>query len=96
MTVTDEPGLYLADKFGVRIENTLLIKDYMETEFGKFLQMESLTLCPIDTAPIDVDMLLPEELNWLNNYHAEVYAKLAPYLDEEEQIWLKNATKLIK
>ena len=96
MTVTDEPGLYLAGKFGVRIENTLLIKDYMETEFGKFLQMESLTLCPIDTAPIDVDMLLPEELNWLNNYHAEVYAKLAPYLDEEEQIWLKNATKPIK
>ena len=96
MTVTDEPGLYLAGKFGVRIENTLLIKDYLETEFGKFLQMESLTLCPIDTAPIDVDMLLPEELNWLNSYHAEVYAKLAPYLDEEEQIWLKNATKLIK
>lgn len=96
MTVTDEPGLYLAGKFGVRIENTLLIKDYLETEFGKFLQMESLTLCPIDTAPIDVDMLLPEELNWLNSYHAEVYAKLAPYLDEEEQIWLKNATKPIK
>lgn len=96
MTVTDEPGLYLAGKFGVRIENTLLIKDYMETEFGKFLQMESLTLCPIDTAPIDVDMLLPEELDWLNSYHAEVYAKLAPYLDEEEQNWLKNATKLIK
>lgn len=96
MTVTDEPGLYLAGKFGVRIENTLLIKDYMETEFGKFLQMESLTLCPIDTAPIDVDMLLPEELNWLNSYHAEVYAKLAPYLDEEEQNWLKNATKPIK
>ena len=96
MTVTDEPGLYLAGKFGVRIENTLLIKGYMETEFGKFLQMESLTLCPIDTAPIDVDMLLPEELNWLNSYHAEVYAKLAPYLDEEEQIWLKNATKPIK
>ena len=96
MTVTDEPGLYLAGKFGVRIENTLLIKDYMESDFGKFLQMESLTLCPIDTAPIDVDMLLPEELNWLNSYHAEVYAKLAPYLDEEEQIWLKNATKLIK
>lgn len=96
MTVTDEPGLYLAGKFGVRIENTLLIKGYVETEFGKFLQMESLTLCPIDTAPIDVDMLLPEELNWLNSYHAEVYAKLAPYLDEEEQIWLKNATKPIK
>lgn len=96
MTLTDEPGLYLAGKFGVRIENTLLIKEYMETEFGKFLQMESLTLCPIDTAPIDVEMLLPEELAWLNVYHAEVYAKLAPYLDKEEQKWLENATKAIK
>ena len=96
MTLTDEPGLYLAGKFGVRIENTLLIKEYMETEFGKFLQMESLTLCPIDTSPIDVEMLLPEELAWLNAYHAEVYAKLAPYLDKEEQKWLENATKVIK
>ena len=96
MTLTDEPGLYLAGKFGVRIENTLLIREYMETEFGKFLQMESLTLCPIDTAPIDVEMLLPEELAWLNAYHAEVYAKLAPYLDKEEQKWLENATKAIK
>ena len=96
MTLTDEPGLYLAGTFGVRIENTLLIKEYMETEFGKFLQMESLTLCPIDTAPIDVEMLLPEELAWLNAYHAEVYAKLAPYLDKEEQKWLENATKVIK
>lgn len=93
MTVTDEPGLYLAGKFGVRIENTLLIKDYLQTDFGKFLQMESLTLCPIDTAPIDVDMLLPEELDWLNDYHREVYEKLSPYLNAEEKEWLKNATK---
>ena len=57
MTLTDEPGLYLAGKFGVRIENTVLISDYMSTEFGKFLQIEPLTLCPIDTTPIDVDML---------------------------------------
>lgn len=93
MTVTDEPGLYLAGKFGVRIENTLLIKDYLQTEFGKFLQMESLTLCPIDTAPIDAAMLLPEELEWLNGYHRVVYEKLSPYLNEEEKEWLKNATK---
>lgn len=93
MTVTDEPGLYLAGKFGVRIENTLLIKDYLQTDFGKFLQMESLTLCPIDTAPIDVDMLLSEELDWLNDYHREVYEKLSPYLNAEEKEWLKNATK---
>lgn len=84
MTVTDEPGLYLKGKFGVRIENTLLIKDFVETTFGKFLQMESLTLCPIDTAPIDVDMLLLEEVEWLNAYHREVFEKLSPYLEDEE------------
>lgn len=85
MTLTDEPGLYLAGKFGVRIENTVLLSDYMKTEFGKFLQIEPLTLCPIDTAPIDLAMLMPEELAWLNEYHAKVYAELAPYLDEEEK-----------
>ena len=96
MTLTDEPGLYLAGKFGVRIENTVLFSEYMETEFGKFLQIEPLTLCPIDTAPVDMTMLLPEELAWLNDYHAKVYAELAPYLDEEEKKWLENATKAIK
>ena len=96
MTLTDEPGLYLAGKFGVRIENTVLISDYMSTEFGKFLQIEPLTLCPIDTTPIDVDMLLPEEIDWLNAYHHSVYEKLSPFLDEEEKIWLENATKTIK
>lgn len=93
MTVTDEPGLYLEGKFGVRIENTLLIKDFVETSFGKFLQMESLTLCPIDTAPIDVDMLLLEEVEWLNAYHREVFEKLSPYLEDEEVGWLAEATK---
>ena len=96
MTLTYEPGLYLAGKFGVRIENTVLLSEYMETEFGKFLQIEPLTLCPIDTAPIDRAMLLPEELAWLNDYHAKVYAELAPYLDEVEKKWLENATKAIK
>lgn len=96
MTLTDEPGLYLAGKFGVRIENTVLLSDYLKTEFGKFLQIEPLTLCPIDTAPIDLTMLMPEELAWLNEYHAKVYAELAPYLDEEEKKWLENATKTIK
>ena len=96
MTLTDEPGLYLAGKFGVRIENTVLLSDYMKTEFGKFLQIEPLTLCPIDTAPIDLAMLMPEELAWFNEYHAKVYAELAPYLDEEEKKWLENATKAIK
>lgn len=96
MTLTDEPGLYLAGKFGVRTENTILIKEYMQTEFGKFLQMEPLTLCPIDTAPVDADMLLPEEIEWLDGYHKEVYDKLSPRLDDEEKEWLKEACKPLR
>jgi Xaa-Pro aminopeptidase len=95
MTVTDEPGIYLPGKFGVRIENTLLIVPYIKTEFGEFLQFESLTLCPIDTSLIDLDMMLPEEIDWLNNYHDMVYEKLSPYLTEDEKEWLREATKAV-
>ncbi len=95
MTITDEPGIYLAGKFGVRTENTLLIVPFKETEFGKFLQFESLTLCPIDTTPIVVEMLLPEERQWLNDYHQMVFNRLSPHLMPEEQDWLRNATKPI-
>ena len=95
MTVTDEPGIYLPGKFGVRIENTLLIVPYIKTEFGEFLQFESLTLCPIDTSLIDLDMMLPEEIDWLNNYHDLVYEKLSPYLTEDEKEWLRGATKAV-
>lgn len=93
MTVTDEPGLYLSGKFGVRIENTLLIKGYQTTEFGKFLQMESLTLCPIDLTPVDFSMLQPEEIEWLDTYHRDVFEKLSPYLEGEDLEWLKEATR---
>lgn len=96
MTLTDEPGLYLAGKFGVRTENTVLVTDYKKTEFGKFLQIEPLTLCPIDTTPIDTSIMLPEEIDWLNQYHQKVYEKLPPYLSETEKKWLRNATKAIK
>ena len=91
MTITDEPGIYLAGKFGARIENTLLIVPYKETEFGKFLQFESLTLCPIDKAPILVDMLLPEEIDWLNDYHKMVFDTLSPHLSDDEISWLQEA-----
>lgn len=93
MTVTDEPGLYLAGKFGVRIENTLLTVPYMTTEFGKFLRFEPLTLCPIDTRPIVVDMLSTEELGLLNTYHKMVYERLSPMLDEEHKAWLADKTR---
>ena len=89
MTLTDEPGIYLAGKFGVRIENTLLITPYKETEFGRFLQFEPLTLCPIDKTPIIADMLLPEELSWLNAYHQHVFDTLSPHLSPTESDWLR-------
>lgn len=95
MTVTDEPGLYLEGKFGVRIENILLIKPYMTTAFGEFLQMEPLTLCPIDTAPIVREMLLNEEVDWLNGYHQYVFDKLSPYLQGADLDWLRAATQNI-
>lgn len=93
MTVTDEPGIYLAGRFGVRIENTLLVVPYLSTECGDFLGFETLTLCPIDTAPIIVSMLTPDERAWLNSYHKTVFEKLSPYLNDEEKEWLREATK---
>ena len=95
MTITDEPGIYLAGKFGARIENTLLITPYKETEFGKFLQFESLTLCPIDKDPIIREMLLQEEIDWLNAYHQHVFDVLSPHLDGDEIEWLSKACEAI-
>lgn len=95
MTVTDEPGLYLADRFGVRIENTLLVVPYRQTEFGSFIGFEPLTLCPIDLAPVDVAMLTAEEISWLNWYHGLVRQKLSPLLSGEDKAWLEQATQEI-
>ena len=91
VTVTDEPGIYLADRFGVRIENTLLVVPYQETEFGQFLQFEPLTLCPIDKRPIIAEMLSQEEADWLNGYHQTVFDRLSPHLDADEVGWLRQA-----
>lgn len=95
MTVTDEPGIYLPGRFGVRTENTLIITHYKDTEFGRFLQFEPLTLCPIDTTPILKDELLDEEVQWLNDYHQHVYDVLAPHLDGADLEWLREATQAI-
>ena len=95
MTVTDEPGIYLPGRFGVRTENTLIITHYKDTEFGRFLQFEPLTLCPIDTTPILKDELLDEEVAWLNDYHQHVYDMLAPHLEGADLEWLRDATQPI-
>ena len=95
MTVTDEPGLYIEGKYGIRTEDTLLVVPFMETEFGRFLQFEHLTLCPIDTTPIELSLLTPAEKDWLNQYHKHVYETLLPYLSAEVTEWLKEATKSI-
>ena len=93
MTVTNEPGIYRQGKHGVRIENTMLIVEAGETEFGKFLRLEPLTLCPIDLTPVIWEMMTPEEVAYLNDYHKKVYETLSPHLDEEEKQWLESKTE---
>ena len=93
MTVTDEPGIYLEGKFGVRIESTLLIVPAATTDFGDFLGFETLTLAPIDTTPILPDMLTAEERQWLNSYHRRVRETLSPHLSVAEAAWLKVAAR---
>lgn len=103
MTITDEPGIYLAGRFGVRIENTMLIVPATdegffpmdESERPRYLQLEPLTLCPIDLKPVDRAMLTDDERQWLNSYHQMVYERLSPLLDEKERMWLRTATSAI-
>lgn len=103
MTITNEPGIYLTGKFGVRIENTMLIVPADETNFfplpdgerPRYLQLEPLTLCPIDKRPIVLSMLTDEERQWLNDYHKVVYERLSPLLTDKERMWLKEATTAI-
>lgn len=90
MIVTDEPGIYKAGSHGIRIENTLMIVPSQETDFGRFFKFEALTLCPIPKEAICIEMMNNEEIGWLNNYHAEVYRRLSPLLDEEHRKWLEQ------
>lgn len=89
MFMSNEPGLYRTGKHGIRTENLVLVVPAVETEFGKFLKFETLTLFPIDQDLIDVDMLTEKEIDWINNYHKMVYDSLSPYLNEMERAWLE-------
>ena len=95
MTITVEPGIYLAGRFGVRIENTMLIVPALESEFGSYLKLEPLTLCPIDLRPVCREQLTDEERQWFNDYHQTVYDRLSPLLESEERQWLRAATEAI-
>ena len=95
MITSNEPGLYRAGKYGIRIENLILTQHQTTTEFGDFYSFKTLTLCPIDKTPIVKDMLTVEEIKWLNEYHKLVYERLSPLLKEDEQRWLKDKTNEI-
>ena len=93
MFITDEPGLYRTGKWGIRIENMLAVKKAETTEFGEFMQFETLTLCPYDRKLIETSLLTNEEKKWLNDYHRQVRQKLTNFLNVEENAWLEVQTK---
>ena len=96
MTITDEPGIYIAGSHGVRHENTMLVVPHSEGRtFGPYYTFEHLTLAPIPTSPIVREMLTQEEADWLNAYHHMVFERLSPALDEEHRNWLLQATQPI-
>lgn len=95
MVTSNEPGLYRANEYGIRIENLIITQEYNKNEFGAFYNFETITLCPIDTTPIAKDLLTQKEIDWLNNYHTMMYDKLNAHLNDEEKAWLKEKTKHI-
>jgi Xaa-Pro aminopeptidase len=92
MLISDEPAIYREGEYGIRTENLILCFEDEETEFGKFLRFDTVSLCYIDKSLIDISLLDKKEIDWLNSYHAEVFGKLSPYLSIEEKNWLKNKT----
>lgn len=93
MVTSNEPGVYRANQYGIRIENLIVTQEYKKSEeFGTFYNFETITLCPIDIKPIKKKMLTKKEVKWLNNYHQIVYDRLKGHLNKEEKAWLKNKT----
>ncbi len=95
MITSNEPGLYLEGKYGIRTENLIVTRQYETTEFGDFYNFETLTLFPYDTTLIERGIMTQEEIDWVNEYHAKVYSELSPLLNAEEQEWLKSKTQKI-
>lgn len=95
MFTSVEPGLYITDSHGIRIENQAVVQKALENEFGKFLEFENLTFVPIDTRPINVDMLTNDEINWINDYNKKCQEVLAPHLEGADLEYLKESCKQI-
>lgn len=95
MCITNEPGIYEEGYFGIRIENNLVTVKGEKNKYGQFMHFETLNFVPIDLDGIDPEELTKSEREWLNDYHAQCYEKLAPYMDEEELEWLKEYTRAI-
>lgn len=95
MLVSDEPGIYIEGKFGIRTENLLLCVEAQKNEYGRFLKFENLTWVPIDLDALDMKYMEQRDIELLNKYHKEVYEKISPLLTDEEAAWLKNATRQI-
>lgn len=95
MMISNEPGMYRTNEYGIRIENLVHVVPAQKTEFGQFLKFETLTLFPIDRELIDITLLNEDEEMWIDEYHAEVVRKLSPSLTDEEVIWLENKCRPI-
>jgi Xaa-Pro aminopeptidase len=93
MLTADEPGIYREGEYGIRTENLILCVPSKETEFGKFLKFETVTLCFIDTDLVDKSLLNKKEIKWLNDYHQKVFEKLSPHLEKDERKWLERKCK---
>ncbi len=95
MNLTVEPGVYREGKFGIRIENDVVVEEKIKTEDGEFLHFDMLSYCPIDLRGVDVSLMTQKEIDWLNDYHKKTYEKLSPYLTNEEREWLREETRAI-
>ena len=95
MITSDEPGYYVEDGYGIRHENMIVCKKAEKTQFGQFMCLEFLTMVPFDLDAVVPEQMTAHERELLNNYHAQVYEKISPYLDEDEKAWLKEATRAI-
>ena len=96
MLISNEPGIYIENEYGIRIENLMLCKKTEKNSFGQFMEFETVTFVPIDLDAIDVQYMTNDDIEFLNNYHSEVYDKISSYLNKDERDWLKRYTREIK